>query len=131
VAIPVVPTIRVVVTFTKFEELKPSEEFSTPLSSPRHFQDAKVDAAVPTTGTNGSWLYWIRGSQNLTKGGGLNGLEEQLDEEVDPFLIPSDYVWVDMEEKKRRLREKKGKSKKEKKPPVYPKEGLESEMESL
>ncbi|CAM6021221.1 unnamed protein product [Sphagnum balticum] len=131
VAIPVVPTIRVVVTFTKFEELKPSEEFSTPLSSPRHFQDAKVDAEVPTTGTNGSWLYWIRGSQNLTKGGGLNGLEEQLDEEVDPFLIPSDYVWVDMEEKKRRLREKKGKSKKEKKPPVYPKEGLESEMESL
>ncbi|CAM6019758.1 unnamed protein product [Sphagnum balticum] len=117
VAIPVVPTIRVVITFTKFEELKPSEEFSTPISSPTHFQDAKVDD-VPTTATNGSWLYWIRGSQNLTKGGAPNGLEEQLDEEADPFLIPSDYLWIDMEEKKRRLREKKGKSKKEKKPPI-------------
>ncbi|CAM6044416.1 unnamed protein product, partial [Sphagnum compactum] len=131
VAIPVVPTIRVVITFTKFEELKPSEEFSTPISSPTHFQDAKVDADVPTTATNGSWLYWIRGSQNLTKGGAPNGLEEQLDEEADPFLIPSDYLWIDMEEKKRRLQEKKGNSKKEKKPPMYPKEGLESDMESL
>ncbi|CAK9192181.1 unnamed protein product [Sphagnum troendelagicum] len=131
VAIPVVPTIRVVITFTKFAELKPSEEFSTPISSPTHFQDAKVDADVPTTATNGSWLYWISGSQNLTKGGAPNGLEEQLDEEADPFLIPSDYLWIDMEEKKRRLLEKKGKSKKEKKPPMYPKGGLESDMESL
>ncbi|CAK9226363.1 unnamed protein product [Sphagnum troendelagicum] len=130
VAIPVVPTIRVVVTFTKFEEMKPSEEFSTPLSSPRHFQDAKV-AEVPTAATNGSWLYWIRGSQNLAKEGTLNGLEEQLDEEADPFLIPSDYLWVDMEEKKKRMREKKGKSKKEKKPPLYPKEGLENERDIL
>ncbi|CAK9272905.1 unnamed protein product [Sphagnum jensenii] len=130
VAIPVVPTIRVVVTFTKFEEMKPSEEFSTPLSSPRHFQDAKV-AEVPTAATNGSWLYWIRGSQNLAKEGTLNGLEEQLDEEADPFLIPSDYLWVDMEEKKKRMREKKGKSKKEKKPPLYPKEGLENERDTL
>jgi hypothetical protein len=130
VAIPVVPTIRVVVTFTKFEEMKPSEEFSTPLSSPRHFQDAKV-AEVRTAATNGSWLYWIRGSQNLAKEGTLNGLEEQLDEEADPFLIPSDYLWVDMEEKKKRMREKKGKSKKEKKPPLYPKEGLENERDTL
>jgi hypothetical protein len=130
VAIPVVPTIRVVVTFTKFEEMKPSEEFSTPLSSPRHFQDAKV-AEVPTAATNGSWLYWIRGSQNLAKEGTLSGLEEQLDEEADPFLIPSDYLWVDMEEKKKRMREKKGKSKKEKKPPLYPKEGLENERDTL
>ncbi|KAF2287566.1 hypothetical protein GH714_001333 [Hevea brasiliensis] len=30
VAIPIVPTIRVLVTFTKFEELQPVEEFSTP-----------------------------------------------------------------------------------------------------
>ncbi|KAA8548457.1 hypothetical protein F0562_000141 [Nyssa sinensis] len=34
VAIPVVPTIRVLVTFTKFEELQPLDEFSTPPSSP-------------------------------------------------------------------------------------------------
>ncbi|WRX20504.1 Ankyrin repeat domain-containing protein 13 - like 1 [Theobroma cacao] len=40
VAIPIVPTIRVLITFTKVEELQPIEEFSTPLSSPAHFQDA-------------------------------------------------------------------------------------------
>ncbi|KAF2314117.1 hypothetical protein GH714_022377 [Hevea brasiliensis] len=34
VAIPVVPTIRVLVTFTKFEELQPLDEFATPPSSP-------------------------------------------------------------------------------------------------
>ncbi|KAF9606214.1 hypothetical protein IFM89_023669 [Coptis chinensis] len=33
VAIPVVPTIRVLVTFTKFEELQPLDEFSTPFKS--------------------------------------------------------------------------------------------------
>lgn len=37
VAIPVVPTVRVVVTFTKFVELQSTEQFFTPLSSPRHF----------------------------------------------------------------------------------------------
>ena len=41
VAIPIVPTIRVLVKFMKFEELQPMEEFSTPLSSPAHFQDAR------------------------------------------------------------------------------------------
>ncbi|KAF9625517.1 hypothetical protein IFM89_023828 [Coptis chinensis] len=35
VVIPVVPTIRVLVTFTKFEELQPLDEFSTPPLSPR------------------------------------------------------------------------------------------------
>ncbi|KAF9625171.1 hypothetical protein IFM89_020038, partial [Coptis chinensis] len=34
VVIPVVPTIRVLVTFTKFEELQPLDEFSTPPLSP-------------------------------------------------------------------------------------------------
>ncbi|KAJ0787649.1 putative ankyrin repeat domain-containing protein [Helianthus annuus] len=34
VAIPVIPTIRVLVTFTKFEELQPLDEFTTPPSSP-------------------------------------------------------------------------------------------------
>ncbi|KAM0042510.1 putative ankyrin repeat domain-containing protein [Helianthus debilis subsp. tardiflorus] len=43
IAIPIVPTIKVLVTFTKFEELQSSsDEFSTPLSSPAHFQDAKT-----------------------------------------------------------------------------------------
>lgn len=36
-------------------------------------------------------------------------------DEVDPFLIPSDYTWVDANEKKRRLKAKKAKSKKHRK----------------
>ena len=128
-AIPVVPTIRVVVTFTKFEELKPSEEFSTPLSSPRHFQDVKAEVEAPAA-SNGSWLYWMRGTQSLSKSGASSSLDQQLEEEIDPFLIPSEYRWIDIEEKKRRMREKKGKSKKAKKPPLHPKDLLESDLES-
>ena len=120
VAIPVVPTIRVVVTFTKFEELKPSEEFSTPLSSPRHFQDAKSEAAdAAPTPSQGSWLYWMRGSQAAGKSAAVSSLEEALEEEADPFMIPANYRWIDMEEKKRRMREKRGKNKKSKKPPLH------------
>lgn len=37
-------------------------------------------------------------------------------EEVDPFQIPSDYTWVDANEKKNRMKAKKAKSKKGKKP---------------
>lgn len=36
-------------------------------------------------------------------------------DEIDPFLIPSDYTWVDANEKKRRMKAKKAKSKKHKK----------------
>lgn len=36
-------------------------------------------------------------------------------DEVDPFHIPSDYTWVDANEKKRRMKAKKAKSKKHKK----------------
>jgi len=127
VAIPVVPTIRVVVTFTKFEELKPAEEFSTPLSSPRHFQDAKSEpesAAPAAPASQVSWLSWMRGGS--AAGGGKGGAavssfeEDQAENDVDPFLIPASYRWVDMEEKKRRMREKRGKSKSKaaKKPPL-------------
>ncbi|XP_024400674.1 uncharacterized protein [Physcomitrium patens] len=120
VAIPVVPTIRVVITFTKFEELKPAEEFSTPLSSPRHFSDAKSEADAAPAPSQGSWLYWMRGAPGSGKSATVSSLEEQLEEEADPFMIPPNYRWIDMEEKKRRLREKKGRSKKVKKPPRPP-----------
>ncbi|KAJ0721638.1 putative ankyrin repeat domain-containing protein [Helianthus annuus] len=59
IAIPVVPTIKVLVTFTKFEELQSSsEEFSTPLSSPAHFQDVKTKEPEGS----GSWISWMKGS---------------------------------------------------------------------
>ncbi|KAK7834779.1 uncharacterized protein LOC112032458 [Quercus suber] len=108
VAIPIVPTIRVLVTFTKFEELQPSEEFSTPLSSPAHFQDAKSKDSEGSM----SWISWMRGSRG---GQSSDSDSHRYKDEVDPFLIPSDYTWVDANEKKRRLKAKKAKSKKHRK----------------
>ncbi|KAI5659931.1 hypothetical protein M9H77_28724 [Catharanthus roseus] len=105
IAIPIVPTIRVLVTFTKFEELQPVEEFCTPPSSPVQFQDAKSELSS-------SWISWMRGS----RGGQSSDSESRsFREEIDPFHIPPDYAWVDANEKKRRLKAKKAKNKKHKK----------------
>lgn len=110
VAIPLVPTIRVVITFTKFEELQPVEEFSTPLSSPAHFQDAK-GKETQASNSSVSWMSWVRGSHSRTSSEPIN-LEDHLREDLDPFYIPSNYTWVDMNEKKRRMKARKSKNKK-------------------
>ncbi|XP_020576953.1 uncharacterized protein LOC110022385 [Phalaenopsis equestris] len=106
VAIPIVPTIRVVVTFTKFEELSPpSDEFATPLSSPTHLQDCKAKSSE----TSSSWYSWVRGGR-----GGQSGDESESKnwkDEIDPFTIPSDYTWVDANERKRRMKARKVKNK--------------------
>ncbi|KAF3452360.1 hypothetical protein FNV43_RR02793 [Rhamnella rubrinervis] len=108
VAIPIVPTIRVLVTFTKFEELQPIEEFATPLSSPAHFQDAKSKESEGSS----SWISWMRGSRG---GQSSDSDSHRYKDEVDPFHIPSDYTWIDANEKKRRMKAKKAKSKKHRK----------------
>ncbi|XP_043692006.1 uncharacterized protein LOC122642560 [Telopea speciosissima] len=108
VAIPIVPTIRVLVTFTKFEELQPIDEFSTPLSSPAHFLDSKVKESEGSS----SWISWMRGSRG---GQSTDSEGRSFKDEIDPFHIPSDYSWVDANEKKRRMKAKKARSKKAKK----------------
>ncbi|GAB2218831.1 hypothetical protein Droror1_Dr00002063 [Drosera rotundifolia] len=107
VAIPIVPTIRVIVTFTKFEDLQPLEEFSTPPSSPTHFQDAKSDGST-------SWISWVRRKSGGQSSDCSDGRYHTDD--VDPFHIPSDYIWVDAKERKRRSKSKKTKTKKNPKP---------------
>ncbi|KAL6544728.1 hypothetical protein OROMI_023590 [Orobanche minor] len=94
VSIPVVPTVRVVITFTKFVELKqPTEHFYTPLSSPRQFPNVKDE--IPSGGDDKSNHFtWLMGgssdrhvqSSNSSSGGG----DEAVD---DPFRIPSGYNW--------------------------------------
>jgi len=114
VAIPVVPTIRVVITFSKFEELQSSEEFATPVSSPEFFQDAKgKDVDAPKSSS--SWISWLRGSQSEPVNEAMC-LEDYLEGDLEPFHIPSDYTWVGMNEKKRRMKMKKSKHRKDKKP---------------
>ncbi|KAH7691552.1 Ankyrin repeat domain-containing protein 13 [Dioscorea alata] len=106
VAIPIVPTIRVLVTFTKFEELQPQDEFATPLSSPTHFQDSKSKESE----TSSSWYSWVRGSRGGQSSDSTDG--RNWKDEIDPFHIPSDYTWVNADEKKRRIKAKKVKSRK-------------------
>lgn len=84
------------------------EEFSTPLSSPAHFQDAKSKESEGSS----SWISWMRGSRG---GQSSDGDSHRYKDEVDPFHIPSDYTWIDANEKKRRMKAKKAKSKKHKK----------------
>ncbi|KAH9300337.1 hypothetical protein KI387_011920, partial [Taxus chinensis] len=110
VAIPIVPTIRVVVTFSKFEELQSSEEFSTPVSSPVFFQDVKGKDVEPPKSSS-SWISWLKGSEQQSVSQ-LTCLEDHLDVDSDPFHIPSDYNWVGMNEKKRRMKSRKSKHKK-------------------
>jgi ankyrin repeat domain-containing protein 13 len=108
IAIPIVPTIRVLVTFTKFEELQSSaDEFATPPSSPTQFQDSSK--VTKDQDRSNSWYSWVKGS----RGGSSSELSDDrgLRDEPDPFIIPTDYTWVDANEKKRRLKAKR-KSKK-------------------
>lgn len=106
VAIPVVPTIRVLVTFTKFEELQPSEEFSTPPSSPGSRSPSYAPPQPSTT-----WLQWLKGPYRPNNSLALtpSGTSGRVEDMQDPFLIPADYAWTTPEKKKKRLQEDKSK----------------------
>jgi len=101
VAIPVVPTVRVVVTFTKFVELQPVEQFYTPFSSPSHLLSADDDdddhnrqklARQSSSSGASTWLRrstsssqsWSKHQQRCSSGA--------LDS--DPFAIPAGYTWT-------------------------------------
>ncbi|GLT52303.1 hypothetical protein SLA2020_256510 [Shorea laevis] len=109
VAIPVVPTIRVLVTFTKFEELQPEEEFATPPSSPT----AGRESPAVTHSSSSSWFQWIKAPYYRPSSSNGNS-SNRIENIQDPFAIPPDYTWISTEAKKKRIQEKskskKGKS---------------------
>ncbi|KAJ3678550.1 hypothetical protein LUZ60_002353 [Juncus effusus] len=115
VAIPVVPTIRVLVTFTKFEELQPLEEFSTPPSSPLKTKSSPEISSVngsSTTESSSSWIQWMKVPYRQS---GVNGSgpTSRVEDITDPFAIPAEYSWTTPEAKKKKMQESKnGKSKK-------------------
>ncbi|KAF7837336.1 ankyrin repeat domain-containing protein 13C-like [Senna tora] len=108
VAIPVVPTIRVLVTFTKFEELQPLDEFATPPSSP-----STVGRESPslTNFSASSWFQWIKAPYSRPSSSSAAGSSSRIENVQDPFAIPSDYTWITAEAKKKKMQEK-NKSKK-------------------
>ncbi|GFP94330.1 ankyrin repeat domain-containing protein 13b [Phtheirospermum japonicum] len=101
VAIPVVPTIRVIVTFTKFEELQPLNEFSTPPSSP--------SAVERNRSLSSSWFQWVK-SPYQRPNSSTSGSGNRIENIQDPFAIPSDYKWVTAEEKKKKMQSVKAKA---------------------
>ncbi|XWS35102.1 hypothetical protein CRYUN_Cryun21dG0097500 [Craigia yunnanensis] len=105
VAIPVVPTIRVLVTFTKFEELQPVDEFSTPPSSPT----AGRESPAVTNSSSSSWFQWIKAPYHRPSPSSNSC--NKIENFQDPFAIPPDYTWITAEAKKKKMQEK-GKSKK-------------------
>ncbi|XP_010243968.1 PREDICTED: ankyrin repeat domain-containing protein 13B-like [Nelumbo nucifera] len=109
VSIPVIPTIRVLVTFTKFEELQPLDEFSTPPSSP-HAAGRESPAMMQSSSS--SWLQWIKAPYHRQNSSMSSGPSSRVEDIQDPFVLPADYTWTTVEAKKKKMQEKKSKSKK-------------------
>ncbi|KAI5080360.1 hypothetical protein GOP47_0005839 [Adiantum capillus-veneris] len=78
IAFPVIPTIRVVITFSKFEEVQSNEDFRTLSSGPR--------SPNPDDLFGSAWLSWIKGPV-------AKPTEPHPEDEGDPFVIPRDYKW--------------------------------------
>ncbi|RDY09576.1 Ankyrin repeat domain-containing protein 13C, partial [Mucuna pruriens] len=102
VAIPVVPTVRVVVTFTKFVELQPVEQFYTPFSSPTHLLGTDHDHDDREGSEGSSSSTWLRRSTSSSQSWGLGlGLGSKHQQrcssgalDSDPFAIPAGYTWT-------------------------------------
>ncbi|KFK43446.1 hypothetical protein AALP_AA1G126200 [Arabis alpina] len=101
-SIPVIPTVKVVITFTKFVLLRPMDQFYTPLSSPKHLSapvedqsdvdgDGKSDMKLsrPSFSTPS----WLRLNITATGKSSQKRLEEEV-QTVDPFAIPMGYRWT-------------------------------------
>ncbi|KAL8136769.1 hypothetical protein V2J09_002770 [Rumex salicifolius] len=100
IAIPVVPTVRVVITFTKFVELQPVDIFYTPLSSPIHLT-AEQGRSEEHNGKNyssssksslPSWLSRSNSRNSASKQHQLSSVAK----EPDPFAIPGEYTWTNI-----------------------------------
>ncbi|CAH2038222.1 unnamed protein product [Thlaspi arvense] len=101
-SIPVIPTVKVVITFSKFVALRPMDQFYTPLSSPRHLSAAIEDRSdvdgdeksdirtLSSSRSSFSTPSWLR--LNITSS--QRRLREEEEQTVDPFAIPTGYKWM-------------------------------------
>ncbi|OAY76763.1 Ankyrin repeat domain-containing protein 13C-B, partial [Ananas comosus] len=119
IAIPVVPTVRVVITFTKYVPLQQPEQFFTPLSSPRllsaleekeNVANNKEEETRKADSNKSSWLRWNSSTPKPSLTKSKSSRPSQPSDHSDPFLIPSDFTWISASSKNREL--KKSKSRK-------------------
>lgn len=119
-----VPTVRVIITFTKFVELqRPEEQFFTPVSSPRQFIDfgrnngydvvvSDVDDDNNKKGNHRSSVSTSWLSRNGSRSG-LPTLQKGSPQQVvDPFVVPVGYAWSSFDEKGKQLKKSKSTSRK-------------------
>ncbi|XP_062160575.1 uncharacterized protein LOC133867827 [Alnus glutinosa] len=127
VAIPVVPTVRVVITFTKFVDLQPTEQFYTPFSSPRHLihggrggeEEHKSEthhSSLPSSSSSSTSSslssMWLRRSNSQSVSASKQQQQHQRcsgpgEQESDPFAIPSGYTWTSVDDKSRKMKKSK------------------------
>lgn len=122
-AIPVVPTVRVVITFTKFVEFQPTEQFFTPFSSPRHladdygYEEEEPDQSHQSSrksapaSTSAASMTWHRRSLSRPSSASKVLLPQQQHyveaQESDPFALPTGYSWSSFGEKSRKMKKSK------------------------
>lgn len=127
-AIPVVPTVRVVITFTKFIELQPTEQFFTPFSSTRHLLDCygseeeepnqshqPSTKSTPASSTVSSitWHRWSTSRPSSTSKVPLPQQQHYVEtQELDPFAIPMGYSWSSFGEMTWKMKKSKSTRKK-------------------
>ncbi|PON43925.1 Ankyrin repeat domain-containing protein [Parasponia andersonii] len=119
VAIPVVPTVRVVITFTKFVELQPVDQFYTPFSSPRHLayggrsqseEEQKSHShysSLPSSSSASSTSTWLRRNSSQSGSASKQQRSATVAQETDPFAIPSGYTWTSVDDKSRKMKKSK------------------------
>lgn len=95
-----VPTIKVLVTFSRFEELQPLDEFSTPPSSPTAAGRESPSVLNPS---NSSWFRWMKSPyQHPRFSTGCSTCRIVTNQ--DPFAIPSDYNGSRLKQRKRKCK---------------------------
>ncbi|XP_074272013.1 uncharacterized protein LOC141595951 isoform X2 [Silene latifolia] len=106
IAIPVVPTVRVVITFTKFVELQPTDLFYTPLSSPRFLSNGNGSPENQADSRFKSGSSWLRRPHNNRSS---NKPKQHCPEALipEPFAIPREYSWESIDSKKRKMKKSK------------------------
>ncbi|KAJ4879189.1 ankyrin repeat family protein [Raphanus sativus] len=95
-SIPVIPTVKAVMTFSKFVALPPMDQFYTPVSSPRHIsagvEDGESDTRTSTSRRSFSTPSWLK--LKATKKSSQRRLKKEQAQMVDPFAIPAGYKWT-------------------------------------
>lgn len=105
-----VSTVRVLVTFTKFEELQQEnvDEFESAPSSPTGDQKTlEEEENSSSSSSSSSWFQWIK-APSRSNSSSLESSSRVFDEQ-DLFAIPSDYKWFTEEEKAKQRKARKAK----------------------